>query len=191
MDIKSKKILWLLNAGHGIDTKGKRSPAKFGDVLYEFEFNRDIVRRIEKLAQRSKYIQTYNLVPEIHDVPLDERSARANRLNRDGWCIGIDIHANAGGGEGTEFYSSLGDTYSDIIAVKAVEIFKASRGHKERNFHMLRETTAPWILGETEFMDTAKGYSKLRSEEYRQWVADSYFELMKWVEADRAKYIKT
>ena len=52
------KYTWLLDPGHGgiIDgvyqTAGKRSP-KFpdGSVLYEGEFNRDVVGRIIKLCQ--------------------------------------------------------------------------------------------------------------------------------------------
>lgn len=43
----------LLDNGHGYDTPGKRSPIwPDGSQLFEWEFNRDIVSRIEILLKR-------------------------------------------------------------------------------------------------------------------------------------------
>lgn len=37
----------ILDAGHGYNTKGKRSPVwSDGSQLFEWEFNRDVVKRI-------------------------------------------------------------------------------------------------------------------------------------------------
>ena len=43
----------LLDNGHGYDTPGKRSPIwPDGSQLFEWEFNRDIVSRIEILLKK-------------------------------------------------------------------------------------------------------------------------------------------
>lgn len=184
--------LYLLNPGHGIDTDGKCSVIQ--PSLFEFEFNRDIANRVHRLCSSTNYIQSHLLVTEINDIPLWERALRANVLAEKYSCIGFDIHANAGGGKGIEFYTSVGLTGSDPIADMAVKIFgnnlpeESQRGHKERNFYMLKNTKPRWILGETGFMDTSEGYGKLRSEEYRQMVAQSYFELIKWCESNIKLY---
>ena len=70
------KYLWLLDPGHGgmIDgeyqTAGKRSP-RFadGEVLYEGEFNRAIVKRVHN-ACKAGGIDSVILVPEEEDISL-------------------------------------------------------------------------------------------------------------------------
>lgn len=177
----------ILDAGHGIDTPGKRSVIQ--PTLFEFEFNRDIVRRIEKKCLASGF-ETYNINPEIEDVPLMERVRRANRYAKrhsKKKCFGISIHANAGGGKGIEVYSDTNTTFSDQMAENLVNQFKenlpgeVSRGHKERDFTILHSTSMPFVLGETYFMDTIEGYNKLRSEFHREKIAHSYFKLICWI----------
>ena len=96
------KPIVLLDNGHGKDTAGKRSPVwADGSQLFEYEFNRDIVRRIaEKL---DLYGIPYRiLVPEENDISLSERVKRANQIakDNDGKVYVLSIHANAGGGTG-------------------------------------------------------------------------------------------
>ena len=58
------KHLWILDAGHGINTKGKRSPVwKDGSQLLEWEFNRAIVNRIAEKC-KEKGIAYHILVPK-------------------------------------------------------------------------------------------------------------------------------
>ena len=55
----------LLDNGHGYDTPGKRSPIwPDGSQLFEWEFNRDIVSRIEILLKKAG-ISCVRLVAEI------------------------------------------------------------------------------------------------------------------------------
>lgn len=88
----------ILDNGHGINTPGKRSP--FKPVLYEYEFNRDVVKRISnKLNQL--HIKNTILVPEDEDVSLSTRVKRANSIYKQHPdAILISIHANAGCGTG-------------------------------------------------------------------------------------------
>ena len=93
----------ILDNGHGKETAGKRSP---DGTFLEWEFNRDIVRRVLELANENligdKFI---NLVPEEADIPLgragakyDCRIKRINDLvekNREVKYLVLSIHANA------------------------------------------------------------------------------------------------
>lgn len=188
----------ILDNGHGIDTPGKRSPMwPDGSQLFEYEFNRDIVRRIsDKLNKES--ISHYILVPETIDISLSERIKRANAITKEyeGQSFLISIHANAGGGTGWEVYTSPGRTSSDTIATTFFKEFEqefAPEGwrmrsdysdgdpDKEDNFAILTRTTCPAILTENFFMDTEEDCRMLMSEEGRERIANAHVNAIKRV----------
>ena len=76
------KPIVILDNGHGEETAGKRSPLwGDGSQLFEWEFNRDIVRRIA--AKLDDLAIGYEiLTPETNDVSLAERCRRANEIYR-------------------------------------------------------------------------------------------------------------
>ena len=68
----------ILDNGHGNTTPGKRSPVwKDGTQLFEWEFTRDVVRRISRKLDVLSIDNTI-IVPEIDDVSLSERVERTN-----------------------------------------------------------------------------------------------------------------
>lgn len=184
----------LLDNGHGQETPGKRSPVwKDGRELFEWEFNRDMVRRIVLKCSHAG-IRAVKLVPETFDVSLKERCKRANLwFDRCGGnCVVVSIHANAGGGTGFEVYTSPGQTQADTIATKLIERLQQdfpkikmrkdmSDGDpdKESGFYILKHTKAPAILVENLFMDTESDCRLLMSEDFRDKLADSYVEFLK------------
>ena len=96
--ITSPRYLWLLDNGHGKDQKGKRSPLfSDGSQLLEWEFNRDIVKRMQPALDKAGV--QYNVVVPEENVGsfLRERVRRANQqtsplgLSK----IFVSIHANA------------------------------------------------------------------------------------------------
>ena len=119
----------LLDNGHGgiingaYQTHGKRSPKwNNGQQLFEGEFNRAIVNGIiEKLTALN--IPYVNITPEYRDVSLKTRVSRANKYNAKK-CFYLSIHSNAGGGHGSEIYTSPGKTKSDKIATIFGEEYK-------------------------------------------------------------------
>lgn len=167
----NKDITVILDAGHGKDTPGKRSPKwPDGTQLFEWEFNRDIAKRIREHLVSSG-IKCEILVPEDNDIPLQERVRRANRIwNQTGKrCFGVSIHANAGGGTGWEVWTSVGKTKSDEIATILWQEMKqefptqkmrldTSDGDvdKEKDFYILKNTKCPFVLTENFFMDNEK-----------------------------------
>lgn len=173
----------ILDNGHGSDTPGKRSP---DGRLYEFEFNRDIVCRMEPLL-RLVLIDYHILVPEQIDISLPERCKRANAIAAKEPAFLVSIHANAGGGTGWEVFTSVGQTESDVIAdfffKEAALAFTEFRMRtdkadgdfdKEAHFYILKHTSCPAILTENFFMDTKTDLDFICSDEGRQRIAEMH-----------------
>lgn len=192
------KPIVLLDNGHGKETAGKRSPVwSDGSQLFEWEFNRDIVRRIaEKLEADG--IPYRVLVPEETDISLTERARRANEIAKEnnGKAYVLSIHANAGGGTGWEVYTSPGQTPSDAIATVFFEEagrefvpdgwrmrsdYSDGDPDKEANFYILTKTTCPAILTENFFMDTEKDCRFIMSEDGRERIANMHVAAIKRV----------
>lgn len=176
----------ILDAGHGIDTPGKRSP---DGRFREYKFNRIIVNAVaEHLRLRGYDVEI--LTPEETDVPLPERVDRANRMTCQlglpiqKVCI-ISIHANAAG-NGSQWmkargwcaYTCKGHTLSDELATC---LYKAARKHLpgqrirtdytdgdpdfEAQFYLLRNTYAAAVLAENLFYDNPDDLAFLESIE--------------------------
>ncbi len=164
-------MIVLLDNGHGglinsqYQTKGKRSPIwDDGSQLFEGEFNRAIVNGI--IQELTKLNISYvNIAPEYWDVRLETRVKRANQYATKK-CFYLSIHANAGGGKGSEIFTSPGDTKSDKIATIFGHSYKKEFPSKllrtdftdgdldkERRFYVLTKTKMPAILTESFFMD--------------------------------------
>jgi N-acetylmuramoyl-L-alanine amidase len=211
------RYTWLLDPGHGgiIDgtyqTAGKRSPGfPDGSVLYEGEFNRDVVQRIMKLASgwapgrhRTHYqlhaIDAINLVDTEEDMPLRERVNSANSLHRTKRnCIYVSVHANAFG-NGQEFNQAKGvctfHHYRSQSGARLGESLQRwlgeltpfrDRGVRSNdtwaNFYVLRKTHMPAVLSENGFMTNFDDATALMDPEVRQAVANAHFAMMQEIE---------
>ena len=131
----------LIDNGHGRATAGKRSPVwPDGKQLFEYEFNRDIARRVHE-ALTARGADSVPVVPEIDDIPLAERTRRVNEIAAQVGpenCLLVSIHANAGGGTGWEAWTSVGETEADNYATIFYE--EAARAFPEQRMRM--DTTA-------------------------------------------------
>ena len=185
-------MLVLLDNGHGglinanPQTAARRShKLPNGARLFEGEFNRAIVNGIiqELTFLNIPYV---NICPEIRDVTLQTRVKRANAYRRVKNVFFISIHSNAGGGRGSEFFTSVGRTKSDpianIFAQEFVSKFPDRRLRtdlsdgmlgKEKNFYVLRKTAMPAVLTENFFFDNKEEVeSILMTREGRQKIID-------------------
>ena len=70
-----KKVI-LLDAGHGKDTPGKRSP---DSSLMEWKYNREIAKRVQKILL-SYGIDTRLVVEDDWDMSLKQRYLRVNKI---------------------------------------------------------------------------------------------------------------
>ena len=188
----------LLDNGHGKDTSGKRSPIwKDGSQLFEYEFNRDIVKKLYEKLIDSGY-DCKIIVPEINDISLPERVKRVNDIyTKDKNCFLISIHANGGRGTGWECYTTIHQTESDKLsaflyksAVKDIPQFKLRTNYidgdsdKEENFYILKYTSCPAVLTENLFMDTESDCKYIMSNLGRNAIVQLHYDGI-------AEYIKS
>ena len=170
---------FAIDAGHGNNTPGKRSP---DGSLREFYFNNPVALEVTRIL-RNEYGQTvynpYDVTGKI-DTPLNTRVQRANAAKVDAF---ISIHANAAGsgwntGEGIEtFIYNVGDQPGSMKLAANVQNHLIrdtglkNRGVKRGNYAVLRETNMPAILIECGFMTNLKENALLKSDSYRKLVA--------------------
>ena len=197
------KYTWLIDCGHGgiicgsPVTKGKRSPKwSDGSQLIEGEFNRGIGNRLIELCAAAD-IKTMSIHQIDLDLSLAERVLLVNTTSDlESPCILISIHANAGGGNGFEVYTSRGETKSDLVAeifagcfsdefaeVNIRSDYSDGDADKEANFMMLTKTKCPAILLESFFMDNeSECRTYLMSKSGRDRIARAYFNAILEVE---------
>ncbi len=167
----------MLDAGHGYNTPGKRSP----DGLREYEFNRAVADYARQMLGNYKNVTVYFSHSDQQDVSLKARTDKANSLNVD---IFVSIHANAFGSGG---WSDVGgiETYvypsrppgayqlaQKIQRNLAVATGLENRGVRTADFHVLRETERDAVLVEGGFMTNRNEVTLLRSETYRKTIAE-------------------
>ena len=185
----------LIDNGHGIQTKGKRSPdGKFLEYAYTREIARQVVTEL-----KNKGYDAELLVPEEEDIPLSERVRRTNahcqafgKTN----VILISIHVNAAGdgskwmnATGWSCYTCKGQTESDRLATclydAAIKNFPDKRirtdfsdadSDWEEGFYILKKSLCPAVLTENFFMDKLSDRDYLQSEVGKQAIVDTHIE---------------
>ena len=164
------------------ETPGKRGEGKFG-TYYEGMGNRWLTNLIIRELDYAD-VPYYHVCPEYIDLPLRERVNRANRIYGSDKAVYLySQHCNAGGGTGFEGFTSPGETLSDVLAVHFLEGLEkefAPQGinmrydlatnqiDKDARFQVLTGTHCPAFLMETLFMDRAKDYELLWSQDFQQ-----------------------
>lgn len=176
----------MLDNGHGVDTKGKRSP---DGRLLEWEYTRRVAKEVARRLKADGY-DAELVVTEDFDIPL---TTRANRVNR--WCdiLGsknvclVSIHCNAAGSgstwmnaQGWEAWTSIGQTQGDKLAdclydsaekvlKPLIPDVKIRTDHtdgdrdKESNFTVLQKTKCAAVLTENMFQDNREDVEWLLS----------------------------
>ncbi|PSL33009.1 N-acetylmuramoyl-L-alanine amidase [Planomicrobium soli] len=162
----------MIDAGHGPETKGKRSP---DGRLREFHFNSPVAEEVKKLLMAMGHTVIFS--HDLHqDVPLHERTALANRLKMD---IFVSIHANAFGNSFNAANGIETFTYSAASAgTKRLGAFihqalllatgRRNRGQKQADFAVLRDTRMPAVLIECGFMTNPEELALLKTDAYQK-----------------------
>ena len=182
----------LIDAGHGIDTPGKRSPD--GSFL-EYLWNRQIADLvIARLVSRG--VDASLVVTETNDIPLRTRAMRVNRIcDQVGTqnVLLVSIHSNAAGNgsawmnaNGWSCYTSKGKTKSDQVAECLYDAFEEefqdrkirkdmSDGDRdwEENFYVLQKSKCPAVLLENFYYDNREECAWMLQEETKRRIADA------------------
>lgn len=183
------KIQILLDAGHGIDTPGKRSP---DGALLEYLWNRQVAEYLFKYLQALGYDVQY-VVTEIEDIPLATRVKRVNdvcKIYGSQNVLLLSIHGNAAGNgawmnaQGWCCYTTKGQTRSDKAAECLYKAFEEdfkdrkirydrSDGDKdwEKGFYICRHTSCPAVLIENFFYDNREECQFMLKEDTKERIA--------------------
>jgi len=168
-----------IDAGHGPETAGKRSP---DGSLREYHFNSVVARYVaDRLFNGYEGIDIMLTHDDSRDVPFRERTDRANAWKAD---LFVSIHANAAGdgwssAQGIETYVYETRPPAAVALANAVQrqLIRATgrpdRGVKSANFHVLRETRMTAVLVECGFMTNRDECELLKSDEYRRKCAEA------------------
>lgn len=170
----AKRIV-LIDPGHGAETPGKCSP---DGSLREYEFNRDVARRLQKKLQ-AVGIDARLTVTDDTDMPLIKRTNLARELKRRGYdVLLVSIHANAAGAgwgpaHGIEtFTNDLAKQLAELIQQRLIqETGLRNRGVKQADLHITRETARygiPGVLCELGFMTNKDECALLKTPDYRE-----------------------
>ena len=151
-----KKV--FIGAGHG----GADSGAIGRNGLKEKDLNLSIARACGAVLERSGVAVRYSRTKDEVD-PVDQEVKECNAFAPD---LAVDIHCNAGGGDGSEsFYSrvgGIGKTLAQNIEKQLTALGQKSRGAKTRlnakgsdYYAFIRNTKAPAVIVECAFVDSA------------------------------------
>ena len=113
--------------------------------------------------------------------PLSEEIKECNAYSPD---LAVDIHNNAGGGDGAEAFYHYGGgkskTLAENILAEIVKVGQNSRGAKIRKnsygkdyYGFIRETSCPSVIVECAFVDNASDLKILASESQRKSMGEA------------------
>jgi len=156
MIIMAKKV--FLGVGHG----GK-DPGAVGNGFHESDLNLSIALACQAELVRHGVTVGMSRTKDENDDLIEEIN-ECNAFNPD---LALDIHNNAGGGDGAEaFYHHGGGTgkiLAENILAEIVKLGQNSRGAKIRKndngddwYGWIRMTNAPAVIVECAFIDNAK-----------------------------------
>ena len=160
----------FIGVGHG-----GSDPGAIGNGFNEKDLNLSISLACQNELVRHGVSVQMSRTKDENDT-LTEEIRECNAFNPD---LAIDIHNNAGGGDGAEaFYhygGGLSKTMADNVLAEIVAIGQNSRGAKIKKnsagtdyFGFIRETKAPAIIVECAFVDNAKDVQIIDTEAERK-----------------------
>ena len=180
-----------LNAGHGINTAGKRCLARLDpNETREWKLNSRICNKIE---EKLKAYDGYELIrlddtTGKTDIALKTRTNKANEFGADFY---LSIHHNAGvnGGNGGGIiaivYNKVDNTtlnyqkalYDSLIKHTGLK-GNRSQPLQKQDLHEVRESKMPAVLLECGFMDSAKDVPIILSDTFADQVATACVEVL-------------
>lgn len=168
-----KKV--FIGIGHG-----GSDPGAVANGLKESNLALDIGVRLNKLLKAAGVFTLISRTADVDD-DLTDKIARCNVFAPD---LALDIHINAGGGEGWEAFVYSGGGTSKLLAQnieQEVKKITISRGLKTKlnssgsdYFGFIRQVKAPSVILEAAFIDNLKDVERIKTGEGRQKFAEAY-----------------
>ena len=174
--------LVVIDPGHGKETAGKRSPDA---LLLEYEFNRDVAKRIVKYLEDHgvKTLLTCLTDSVLNKNNTKDLKARCNLANKANADLFVSIHANAydpdgncdwNSANGWEIftYKNKGEGYElakEIQSESIPYLGIRNRGIKDgSSYYVIKHTKMPAVLIEHGFYTNKTECALLKSDEFRE-----------------------
>lgn len=166
-------MLICIDPGHCEQTAGKRS---FDGQLREYEFNRNVAKRLKKHLERHGIKTMYSCdIDTPKDTSLGTRCRTANNAKAD---LFVSIHANAYGtswndANGWEIFyckgSSRGKILAECIQRESIPFLGLkNRGIKTDGLYVTKHTKMPAVLIEHGFYSNYSEMQLLLTDEFRE-----------------------
>lgn len=188
--IKEKEMnpYFVIDAGHGVNTPGKRSPEiPRQHQLYEWEFNKIMQNKLARLFYENG-IPFTTYPSRVNDASLTSRATFINNTHNrmkgsDQSVIVISLHGNAFVNDrplGSEVFTYIGQSESDLIAELICKRFQQSPItniridesdgdlDKEAKFKILRDTIPPAVLIEFGFYTNEAERLKMLNNDWQE-----------------------
>ena len=168
-----KKV--FIGVGHG-----GSDPGAVANNTKEKDLNLSIALACRDMLERHGVIVKMSRTKDENDT-LSEEIRECNTFSPD---LAIDIHNNAGGGDGAEVFYHYGGgkskTLAENILGEIVKVGQNSRGAKIRKnsqgkdyYGFIRETSVPAVIVECAFVDNATDLKILATEDKRKKVGEA------------------
>lgn len=165
----------FIGVGHG-----GSDPGAVANNTQEKDLNLSIALACRDVLERHGVEVRMSRTKDEND-PLSEEIKECNAYGPD---LAVEIHNNAGGGDGGEvFYSHLGGkgkTLAENILAEIVKVGQNSRGIKTRvnsqgkdYYGFIRQTSCPAVIVECAFVDNAQDLKILATECDRQKMGEA------------------
>lgn len=194
----------LIDAGHGIDTLGKRSP---DGVFKEYLWNREVAELTYALLEEHGF-DVDLVVTETNDIPLKTRVRRVNEvcsLHGSHNVLLLSIHSNAAGigenwmnAQGWSAYTTKGSTRSDVAATCLYDAFEEDFKDRkirrdlsdgdpdwEEDFYIIKKTSCPAVLLENFFYDNKEECQWLLQDLTKRRIAKAILKGVKYYYGNR------
>lgn len=160
----------FIGVGHG-----GSDPGAVADSVREKDLNLSIAIACRDVLVRHGVDVRMSRTKDEND-PLGEEIGECNAYGPD---LAVDIHNNAGGGDGAEVFYHYGGgkskTLAENVLAEIVKVGQNSRGAKTRKnaagkdyYGFIRETSCPAVIVECAFVDNATDRHILATEDKRR-----------------------
>ena len=161
-------------------SRGGSDPGAVANNTKEKDLNLSIALSCEELLERHGVSVKMSRTKDEND-PLSEEIKECNAYGPD---LAVDIHNNAGGGDGAEAFYHYGGgaskTLAENILEEIVKVGQNSRGAKIRKnaygadyYGFIRETSCPAVIVECAFVDNPTDLEILATQGDREKVGQA------------------
>lgn len=174
--------VWVGNAGHGVldsggTDPGALSPGGLKEMTVALNVTNRIINKIRSQGDTAYFVQD----GDLDDVVAYEKSKNPPGVSdhyffsvhcnafQDRTVKGTEAYAYKPGGHGEQMAKAISSRMANALGTP-------NRGAKFANFYVLKNTNAPAVLVEIDFITNPDIAAKMSSEDYLELVAQTIFE---------------